>query len=421
MVTLSLPMMFGLVALVVDVGWAYWRQEACKTAAQSAAEAAGRAAQLASNLTCGSGVACAATTTNCPSSPTSPPSNNLIAGCLYAQVNGYTSGGNNSRQNVSYSAGTSNNPVSGNTANYWVRFTVVEKIPALFISVLGVNFVTVSANATSGVYGGSPGGCVYVLAPPPNNGWTMSGGTFSTGCGIKVNGAAVMSGGIITLGSGNSSSTTYMNVRSTMTQSGGIINPSSNLLANTGVTYSDPISGLTAPTAGTCLPNPNISGGIGTVIPAGTYCSGISISGGVNLQLGSGIFDITGGSFTVSGGNLTTASGGATLYFGPSAGNLSVSGGNLTLTAITGGTTDGVAIWKDGTNLSSAAISGSNTTINGIIYMPHTALSYSGGNTPVNQTIVAYTLAMSGGNISQPGTSSYQNNGGINAGTYLIQ
>jgi hypothetical protein len=412
MVTLSLPLMFGLMAMVVDIGWAYWRQEACKTAAQSAAEAAARAAQLASNLTCGSGVTCQATTTACPSSPTTPPSNNLMNGCLYAQANGYTAGGNNSRQNVSYSAGTAGNPVSGVSPNYWVRFTVVEKIPALFTSMFGAQWQMVSANATAGVFAGVQGGCVYVLGP--GTAWTQSGGNFSTGCGVKINGAASMSGGNLTLGSN-----VYMDVGTTMTQSGGVISPAANMLQNQG-SVTNPVSGVVAPTAGSCLPNPNVSSGTSTTIGAGTYCSGISISGGTGIVL-SGIIDITGGSFTMSGGIVTTAAGGATLYFGPSAGTISISGGNLTLTAPTSGSTNGLAIWKDGTTASSASISGSNTTISGIIDMPQTAMTYSGGNSPVNQTIIVYTMSMSGGNISQAATSPYLSNGGAAAGAYLIQ
>src|SRR5580658_7168989 len=35
--TMTLTVSFGLIGLVVDLGWAYWRQEACLAAAQSAA------------------------------------------------------------------------------------------------------------------------------------------------------------------------------------------------------------------------------------------------------------------------------------------------------------------------------------------------------------------------------------------------
>src|SRR5690242_820648 len=93
MVTLSLPLTLGLMGMVVDLGWAYWRTEACKTAAQAAAMAAAMSAKSAGNLTCASGVACtanASTYADCPASPSSPPSTNIQSGCLYAQSNGFT-------------------------------------------------------------------------------------------------------------------------------------------------------------------------------------------------------------------------------------------------------------------------------------------------------------------------------------------
>jgi hypothetical protein len=93
------------------------------------------------------------------------------------------------------------------------------------------------------------------------------------------------------------------------------------------------------------------------------------------------------------------------------------------LTAPTSGTYAGFAIWKDASTAgtSSFNMSGSNTTINGIIYMPNTAVNYSGSNTAVQQSIICYTMAMSGGNISQPATSSYFSNGGASGGAYLIE
>lgn len=417
-------MTLGLLGMVVDVGWAYWREEACRTAAQTAAFGSAMAAYKASNLTCASGVSCQTTNTACPSSPSKPPSDNLQNGCLYAQANGFTAGGNSGRQNVTYTSNTSGSPVSGVSPNYWVRFVVTERIPTLFAAVFGQSWLTVSARATAGVFASVTGGCVYVLDPSASGAWSMSGGNFSTNCGILVasssSSAGLMSGGNVTLGSGVAGSTVFFKIHGGMTKSGGNVLPNSNLLTNQG-SVSDPISGLVAPTPGTCLPNPSISGGTSHTISAGTYCSGITVSGGTGIVLGPGIINITSGGFSVSGGNITTDPGGVNIYFSSSGGNLSVSGGNISIIAKTGGALDGIAIWKDGTTANSASISGSNTSISGIIYMPHTALSYSGGNTPVNQTLVVNTIAMSGGNINQASTSSYLNNGGVPGGAYIVE
>src|SRR5215470_13581356 len=95
-ITLSIPVTFGMLSLVVDIGWSYWRREACKTAAQAAATAAAMTVSQASNYICGNGVTCTTTETACPTSPT-PPTDALMAGCLYAKQNGFTATGN---QNV---------------------------------------------------------------------------------------------------------------------------------------------------------------------------------------------------------------------------------------------------------------------------------------------------------------------------------
>jgi hypothetical protein len=424
MVTISLPVTLGLIGMVVDVGWAYFREEACRTAAQAGAFAAAMAADKASNLTCASGVTCTTGYAACPLSPVKPPSTNLQNGCLYAQQNGFTAGGNGGRQNVKYNANTTASPVAGVTPNYWVQFMATERIPTLFAAVFGQTWLVVSARSTAGVFATASGGCVYVLNHLNQTGaWQQSGGTFATGCGIYVAGTgsvATMSGGTVTLGDGLADSQVDFTLQGTMTKSGGTISPAANLLSSQGA-IANPISGLTAPTAGSCLPDPSISSGTGKNIPAGTYCSGITISGGTGTTLGPGIIDITGGGFTVSGGTIVTATGGVNIYFSSSAGNLSVSGGTISITAATGGSLDGIALWKDGTTISSAAISGSSTVINGIIYMPYTALAYSGGAVPVNQTLVVNTIAMSGGTINQSANSSLLNNGGSGGGAYLIE
>ena len=86
LVTLSLPVILGLIGLVVDVGWAYWRKEACKAAADSAALAGATAAYIASNQTCGSGVTCQSDTT-CPASISGSTQDTALKACLWATQN----------------------------------------------------------------------------------------------------------------------------------------------------------------------------------------------------------------------------------------------------------------------------------------------------------------------------------------------
>jgi hypothetical protein len=168
-------------ALVVDVGWAYWRQEACSTAAQSAAVAAALVAEGNAGNGCGNGSnqVPAQQSTACPATLTG--TNPIGAGCLYAKQNGFVNG--RSRQTVSMASGCTASPVTGVSPSYWVTATVSERIPALFSSILGNSFSTVSAHSTSGVF--ISGGCVYALEPT-NVDITMSNGSLSSNCGIYL-------------------------------------------------------------------------------------------------------------------------------------------------------------------------------------------------------------------------------------------
>ena len=125
---LSLPVLFGLIGMVVDSGWANWRKEAAKTAASAAASAVVAAA--------GSTVPATQASTSCPSTiDTSKPWN---VGCDFAIHNGFSNGVNNRTVKIQIGSGSTGIPVTGVSPNkYWVSATVTEQIPALFSWVLG--------------------------------------------------------------------------------------------------------------------------------------------------------------------------------------------------------------------------------------------------------------------------------------------
>src|SRR5262249_10523056 len=154
--------------------------------------------------------------------------------------------------------------------------------------------------------------------------------------------ALLMSGGVIGVSGGNS-----MYVHGNKQTSGGTITfTGGGSLQLNQPAHGDPMSGLTAPTAGTAT---SLSYSTrSATIPSGTYTT-ITISGGGPFPL-SGTYIFTGSGLSVSGGSVVTAAAGATLYFPPtSSGTVSVSGGTLTLNAPTSGSLQGMAIWKDTT------------------------------------------------------------------------
>src|SRR3984893_1506121 len=183
LVTMSLIPLFGLLGLVVDVGW----MEFVKKQAQTAADAAAMAALLqfqsttfSSDFTCGAnGVVCQAPTSCSPA-----PNNYLHSGCLYAQLNGFSSSGN---QYVTMQAGVGVPPTATGvqTSAYWVTARVNQSVPQLFSAVLGNANGLVSARATAAL---SPArDCIYVMDPAGSGALSMSGTpSLTSACGVYI-------------------------------------------------------------------------------------------------------------------------------------------------------------------------------------------------------------------------------------------
>lgn len=410
--SLTMTVLFGTLGLATDLGWGYFLKSRAQTAADAAASAAVVYAKnhsdSCSTITCGVSYTCAGVT---------PPTTSLQAGCLYA-----TADGPSGLTTTMIENNAANPPagLTGTAPSMWVKATVTASNPNFFLFLGGFHTASIKGQAIGGVYSGGGGGCVYVLNATAADAWTQSGGTFTTGCGVYVNSnnstqAYIQSGGIDTYNGGSS-----LYIVGGEDKVGGITTFNGGGSAKTGqASFSNPVSGLTAPTPGTpCTADPNISGGNSNPIPSGTYCS-LSISGGNGIVF-SGTYIITTGNFSISGGNFSTGAGGATFYIPSSnSGGIQISGGNGTFTAPTSGGLAGFSFWQN--NSGSANVSGSNVTVNGIIYMPSASLNYSGSNTAATMSIVVNKITMSGGNISQPATSSFFSNGGSVSGGFIIQ
>jgi hypothetical protein len=411
--TMTLTISLGLMGLVVDEGWGYWRQEACVTAAQSAA-VAGAMYAFSNNTTwppttctTNSAISCSATPVTCPTSLTlgTNATSVLNAACLYAKQNGFTASG---RQNVTVATNTGNPPTtSGVSTAYYVTVRASEQVPLTFLAaIVGQTNHLVSGRATAAVTGGSSGGCVYVLQ---NSGTdiTSSGGQISSNCGVYVdsNGAAaiLMSGGNITTSGG--SKTTIATGGACL--GGGCVGISPAYV--NGPAEADPLSGMTTPNAATMgaayttCQDPvaiALSSGSKAMTP-GLYCHGITISGGsVTLATGAYIFQ---GGITMSGGSITSLAGGVMIY--EQTGGIDISGGTITMSAMTSGTYSGVLIFQDRSNASGVTMSGATQTYTGAVYAPDASLTMSGG-TFTQTTFVAKTITMSGGGTATINGSS---------------
>ena len=412
LITLSSLLVFATLGLTVDVGFAYYRHQAQRAAAESAAKAAALAANTGlgsgSSFRCNSTYAVCQSSTACPSSLSSPASTDIVSGCLYAQANGYTAGGDGGRQNVLMAAGTGAPPgVTGLSANYWVIATVSDSIPQLFSAVFPSNrSLNPSVSATAAVILGSAGGCIYALAPTASNAFVASGGqtVVQASCGVHVNStssqALVVSGG------------------ATLTTTPSPIDVVGNYTANSSTVTPTPTTGVTAaanpfasvptPTINTPVTctatNYTLHGGSATIGP-GTYCGGITNQGGT-LTFTTGLYILYGGGLTSSSTSGNLIGNGVTFYNTQGSGYaykpITISGGGSTsLSPMTTGPQAGILFFEDPTITSSSknAISGgSSTSFTGGMYFKNDELVYSGGSaqTPNAVLIVVNTIEFSG-------------------------
>ncbi|HLY16377.1 MAG TPA: pilus assembly protein TadG-related protein [Bryobacteraceae bacterium] len=411
--TVAFVPMVALMGLVVDVGWAYFRRQAAQAAADSAAVAAVMAvnASSGSSIACGTnGAVCQADTT-CPTSISSPPTNDFQVACLYASGNGFAQGGS---QTVTFAADKTSPPpaVPGVAVKYWVTVRVGERENQTFSSILGNTLLNTGAHATAAIFQPNPSTCVYVLAPAQAGAISANGTTnVQTGCNIWVNStnsdAVDMVGGAqITVSNGAS-----VNIVGNWSGKGGAaISPSPNTGAST---VSDPFAGMPTPAVGSCI-NSGISltGGTTTIGP-GTYCGAINLTGQANLVLTPGTYVLKNG-LSMAGGTSISGSG-VTLYL--QGGGITMAGGaNVNLSAPGSGPYQGIVIYQDRSDSTAdSLVGGATQLISGTIYLPAANVSYSGGSgtQAATATLVCYTVSFVGNSTFLQGASSKYVSGAV--------
>jgi Flp pilus assembly protein TadG len=406
--TLALVPLLGMLGLVVDIGWAYFRQEAAQTAADAAASAAAAFASTSAGQatpTCATtGIACYASAHNCPAVIASPAADNIQAGCMYARDNGFVTAG---RQTVSFVSGAGNAPTaSGVTVAYYAIASVREQIPQLFSAALGFPTATVVAQATAGVTVTPSSACIYVLSPSANPAMSVGGGSSitTTQCGIYINSTGSPA---LSVTGGSSVTATAIKVNggaSRVSVTGGSSIVPSPPTYNAGP-VADPLASLVAPAYSGCdHTGYSISSGNTATLNPGVYCGGINM-GFSNVTLNPGIYVLNGGGLTVTNGATLTGSN-VMLYNTGSAGHTIApvvmnGGATVTLSAPNSGTYQGVVFFQDRTltYASPNTISnGASGNITGTFYFPTTEFAYSGGTTGSGYAaFVASKVTITGG------------------------
>ena len=408
LIALSIFFLFAVMGFAVDLGLAYTKRQQMQTAADAAAQ--GGAMYATTNVgTCNTANPCS--TYTCAN--VTPATDSLQAACLYASQNGFSQGGNNSRQAVTVTGGIGTpSGTSGLTTNsYWVKASISETVPSLFLFA-GVNQIkSVAADATAVVaIGGGTFNCIYALnSGNTPNAFNVKGTVMiTTDCGIYVNSKSTS--GFVKTGSGDISAATFKIAGSSYSQVGSGSRSPTPTLNSTQV--SDPLASLAAPSVAGC----DYTGwsNSSTSLSPGVYCGGIGITGSTIYTFAPGIYILRGGGFNVTGSG--TLSGNGVFFYNTGdsthpAGSLNFSGSsNMALTAPTTGTYRGILYFQDRTLASqpAASFTGSTTNSTGTFYAPKAALSFTGSTSAAYQAVIADTVSMVGSsNIKQDNTGFY--------------
>jgi hypothetical protein len=411
---LQLFVITGLLAFVVDLGWANFTKESAQAAAESAVVAGVQAAvdrmMGGGTYTCGSnGLGCQPPTA-CPAALNIPTTNNLENGCMYAAANGYTDGGQNGRQTVTIEADTSSPAptVAGLHVMYWATTRITQQTPLTFAAIFGGQFSTVAVRATGAVIQMPLDNCLMALNPNANNALSLNGNaSLRLNCGIAVdsNSATAMSvTGNITL-----DASSVQVVGGVSTQGNVLINPA----PTTGVpVISDPLQNTPAPSFNPTVcdfTNTKFVGNGTQVLGPGTYCGGITISGNQNLTFSSGTYVFLGGGISASG-NVTLTGYNVTFYdtfnnthpYAP----IAISGNVITdLTATTSGPLSGMLFFQDRLAPAGAQswVGNSSQKLTGALYFPRSRFTYTG-----NSAGSGHNIAIIADTVSLVGNASFQ-------------
>ncbi|PAY08866.1 hypothetical protein CK489_10415 [Bradyrhizobium sp. UFLA03-84] len=365
-IALLMPVLVGTAGLGTEVAWWFYKHKNMMSAADSAAVSA---ATAGTNL--------------------------VTEANAVTTFYGYANGIGNVTVTVNQP------PTSGSFASSPQAVEVIISQPQarLLSALFGSGAVPVTARAVA--LGNVGTGCVLALDPTANPAATVKGNTqlnlincnlyddSNGSSALNVSGTATISAAMVGVVGGVSGT-------SSITATNGI---------RTGIrAIADPYANVT-PTMPTWCDYSNKFNVKGTTtLSPGSYCGDISVAAGATLTFNPGVYYFNGANLSVAG-NATITGTGVTLVFTGSSGNWGSatigSNANVSLTAPTSGTTAGIAIYGDRRMPvgSSFNLTGGGTqNLQGAIYLPKAALSFSGGNgTSANCTqIIADTISIVG-------------------------
>jgi len=388
MATLSITLVFGMLGLAVDLGWAYYHQQTAQAAADAAAQAAVRAALNTSpgGPTCGTGIYCGAVT-NCPASAPVSPTTSFDNACILASANGFTTLGIDA---VSMQAGTAQClRFPGRRRPIGLRCAYRRNLPALFGSVMARGGFSPSARATAGAFAApGAGSCIYVLDPSAANAFQAgNGASVQVGCGIYVDSSNKSPQAMYVTGGANVQAN-FISVVGGFTKDN---NGTTSVVPTTGAaSVPDPFASLPSPAVGTCSSGNFTAWQASPYTPAPGCYNGFTVANGMSLVMSPGVYVVNGGTFSIQGGSTVTATGGVTIYLTGGATVNIANGSSVTLSAQTSGSYQGVLFYQDRTMASpgtSFFAGGANMKFTGSLYFPHALLNIDNGTNTAGSTM----------------------------------
>jgi hypothetical protein len=385
-IAIMMPVLIGMGALAIDVGFALDKQRQM----QSAADAAAFSAAIAKS--------------------TGHPTPISTEAYAVSGANGFVKGSDGIT--VTVNNPPINPPASAadaaNAAAVQVIIQQPQKLPLVtaFCSLVGgACSGTFNVGAQAVATAGSGTACALQLNSGVTPGVTIGNGATVnlTTCGLAADStggnALSMSGGAqLNLNAGQAVSV----VGGASITNGAAINPSSALNTAQAAT-ADPYASVVMPTLSGCTYNNLQYGTPKPTMSPGTYCN-VSFSYGT-VTMNPGVYIINQGNFSVGGG-VTLVGTGVTIVLTGSSGNyatVTISNGvSVTLTAPTTGVTAGIVFFGDRNALASNVDSltgGATMKVTGAFYFPTQTVSFAGGvNNPSGCTqLIAGVIQFQGG------------------------
>lgn len=422
--TFVLPVLLGVLALSVDLGFAYARQRAAQAAADAAARAAVKVAMSnPSGLSCSDIVQC--TSATCPSTVPVIPGSNFDHACAYAAVNGFS--GSMVHLEANNTGPVPNVPGLG--VSYWVTARVSAPAPALFAFLLGGSTVNASAKATASAVTGTGGSdCVIALDPSvPRALQVGNNARVTAACGVRVNSSATgpyaypAQTALWATGSARITAPSVQVKGGSQIDNNGVISPTP---VSAAPTIADPLVDKAIPDyssmpclSGNYTANSWRTGGVLSITP-GRYCGGLTFSNNSRANFAPGQYFVDGGAMTLASG-MTFVGTGVTFFLVGSGAPASLQIGNgvtVDFAAPTVGTHKGMLFFQKHSippaarnpSANNRLQGGANMKMVGTLYFRDSAVQIDNGtNTTSAFALIANTMNFQGGaNVVIGGTPS---------------